>query len=118
MSLKMAAADIVISRAGAVTLAELARMRAVAVLIPSPNVTDNHQYKNAKVLADKGAAVIIEEKEFDGNIVSDTVKRLALDKVTRKEMSESIGSFYDMETSKKIFAEIKALVSGYKEKKQ
>ena len=118
MSFKMAAADIVISRAGAVTLAELARMRAAAILIPSPNVTDNHQYKNAKVLSDAGAAVIIEEKEFDGNIVSDTVKRLAADKDERTRMSENIGRFYDMETGNKIFAEIQALVSRYKEKKQ
>ncbi len=118
MSFKMAAADIVICRAGAMTLAELARMRATAVLIPSPNVTDNHQYKNAKVLADAGAALIIEEKEFDGNIVSDAVKRLASDNVTRQQMSENIGKFYDMETSKKIFAEINSLVCGYKKKKQ
>ena len=117
MSIKMAAADIVISRAGAVTLAELARMRATAILIPSPNVTDNHQYKNAKVLEDAGAAVIIEEKEFDGNIVSDTVKHLAADKAQRERMSENIGRFYDMETGKKMFAEINALVSKYKEKK-
>ena len=118
MSFKMAAADIVICRAGAMTLAELARMRATAVLIPSPNVTDNHQYKNAKVLADAGAAIIIEEKEFDGNIVSDTVKRLASDEAKRKKMAESIGKFYDMETSKKIFAEINSLVCAHKEKKQ
>ena len=118
MSLKMAAADIVICRAGAVTLAELARTRATAILIPSPNVTDNHQYKNAKVLSDAGAAIIIEEKEFDGNIVSDTVKRLASDGEKRRAMSESIGKFYDMETGKKMFCEINALVSRYKEKKQ
>ncbi len=118
MSFKMAAADIVICRAGAMTLAELARMRATAVLIPSPNVTDNHQYKNAKVLADAGAAVIIEEKEFDGDIVSNTVKRLAADKTLRKQMSENIGKFYDMETGKKIFAEIEKLVRSHKENKQ
>ena len=48
----MAAADLVICRAGAMTLTELAKMKKSAILIPSPNVTDNHQYKNAKVCGD------------------------------------------------------------------
>ena len=61
MPLRMAAADIVICRAGAMTVSELALMGKCAVFIPSPNVTDDQQYKNAKALADGGAAVIIRE---------------------------------------------------------
>ena len=117
MSLKMAAADIVISRAGAMTIAELARLVAVSVLIPSPNVTDNHQYKNAKVLADAGAAVIIEEKQFDGLIVADTVKRLADDPSERRKMSESISDFYNNDTNQMIYAEIERLVGEYTKRK-
>ena len=79
MSLKMAAADVVISRAGAMTLAELARLRAVSLLIPSPNVTADHQYKNAKLLEESGAAIIIQEEEFNGHNVSDTVAELLSD---------------------------------------
>ena len=111
MSLKMAAADVVICRAGAMTLAELARLGSVALLIPSPNVTDDHQYKNAKLLEDASAAKVIKESEFDGNIVSDTVNRLMNDSEQRKKMSENIGRFYDLQTNKKIFTEIERLIS-------
>ena len=109
MSLKMAAADIVICRAGAMTIAELARLGSVALLIPSPNVADDHQYKNAKVLEDMSAAFVIRESEFDGNIVSDTVLRLANDNELREKMSKNIGRFYDLQTNKKIFKEIERL---------
>ena len=111
MSLKMAAADIVICRAGAMTIAELARLGSVAILIPSPNVTDDHQYKNAKVLEDMSAAVVIKESEFDGNIVSDTVLRLASDGKLREKMSQNIGRFYDISTNRKIYSEIERLVA-------
>ncbi len=114
MSLKMAAADVVISRAGAMTIAELARLGAVSILIPSPNVTADHQYKNAKLLADKGAAVIIREDEFDGHNVSDTVSKLLADDALCKSMSESIGKFYDADTGTKIFNEIEKLVTNSK----
>ncbi len=114
MSLKMAAADVVICRAGAMTLAELTRLRSAAILIPSPNVTDNHQYKNAKILSDAGAAVVIEEKEFDGEVVANTVERLINDEVARQRMSENIGGFYDSMTGKKIYSEIECLVKKKK----
>lgn len=114
MSLKMAAADIVICRAGAMTLAELSRLGTPAVLIPSPNVTDNHQYKNAKVLADADAAVIIEEKQFDGEIVKKTVEELLFNSERLRQMSKNTSRFYDLETSAVIYSEIKKLVSKNK----
>ena len=64
MPKQMMAADLVIARAGAITLAELSCLGKPAILIPSPNVTDNHQYKNALVYAESGAAVLIEEKDL------------------------------------------------------
>jgi UDP-N-acetylglucosamine--N-acetylmuramyl-(pentapeptide) pyrophosphoryl-undecaprenol N-acetylglucosamine transferase len=114
MSLKMAAADVVICRAGAMTLAELSRLGTPAVLIPSPNVTDNHQYKNAKVLADADAAVIIEEKQFDGEIVKNTVEELLFNRERLDRMSKNTLRFYDLETSGRIYSEIKKLVSEKK----
>ena len=57
----LAAADLVISRCGAITLAEIRAAGKASVLIPSPNVAENHQYHNAMVLANHGAAVVIEE---------------------------------------------------------
>ena len=58
------AADLVISRAGALTLAELEAVGRAAVLIPSPNVAENHQYFNAMELQKADAAVVIEEKDL------------------------------------------------------
>ena len=62
-----AAADLVISRSGAATLSELSCAARPALLIPSPNVAENHQYHNAKALADRGAALVITEKDLDQN---------------------------------------------------
>ena len=59
----MAAADIIISRAGASSCNEIAASGTPCILIPSPNVTDNHQEKNARALADKGAAVLVLEQD-------------------------------------------------------
>lgn len=60
----LAAADAVISRAGAITLGELTALGKPAVLIPSPNVTHNHQYYNARSLSDRGGALLLEEKDL------------------------------------------------------
>ena len=69
----LAAADLVISRAGALTLAELEAVGRAAVLIPSPNVAENHQYYNAMELQKVGAAVVIEEKDLTGEKLVQTV---------------------------------------------
>ncbi len=61
----MAAADIVISRCGALTIAEIAAMKKASILIPSPNVSENHQYYNGKVLEDLNAAILLEEKDLN-----------------------------------------------------
>lgn len=72
----LAAADLVISRAGALTLAELEAAGRAAVLIPSPNVAENHQYYNALELQKAGAAVVIEEKDLTGEKLVETVAGL------------------------------------------
>ena len=69
-------ADLVISRAGALTLAELEAEGRAAVLIPSPNVAENHQYYNAMELQKAGAAVVIEEKDLTGEKLISTVSGL------------------------------------------
>ncbi|MCI2046237.1 MAG: undecaprenyldiphospho-muramoylpentapeptide beta-N-acetylglucosaminyltransferase [Faecalibacterium sp.] len=75
----LAAADLVISRAGALTLAELEAAGRAAILIPSPNVAENHQYYNALELQKAGAAVVIEEKNLTGEKLIETVKKLTED---------------------------------------
>lgn len=64
MNVAYSACDLLITRAGATTIAEITALGIPAVLIPSPNVAENHQYHNAKSLADKNAAVLIEEKNI------------------------------------------------------
>ena len=72
----LAAADLVISRAGALTLAELEAVGRAAILIPSPNVAENHQYYNAMELQKAGAAVVIEEKDLTGEKLVQTVSEM------------------------------------------
>ena len=110
MPLYMAAADLVICRAGAMTLTEVAMMRKPVILIPSPNVTDNHQYKNAKVLADADAAELIEEKDLTEDRLQEAVCRLASDEALRQRMSENIARFAREDAGLLIYKEIMALL--------
>ena len=106
----MAAADLLICRAGAMTISEVAMMRRPAIFIPSPNVTENHQYKNARVLEEAGAAVIIEEKNLTGEGLTKTAVSLLSDDKSRREMGEAAGRFAVADANKKIFYEIKKLL--------
>ena len=111
MPLYMAAADVVICRAGAMTLAELAMIGKPAILIPSPNVTDNHQYKNAKVVADKGGAFLIEENADMGSAVVKAIEEIYADRERREEMSRAMRSFARPDAGKNIYNEIVNLIS-------
>lgn len=82
----MAAADLVIARSGAMTLTEIAALGRASILIPSPNVTENHQYYNAKTYSDKNAAVLIEEKDLSGEVLYEEVKKLMDDKYGLQSM--------------------------------
>jgi len=84
------ASDIVIARCGAMTISELSACGSVAILIPSPNVTNNHQYKNAKLLSDKSAAIMIEEKNLNKDILISTVDDLIKSPEKRKTLSANI----------------------------
>lgn len=111
----MAAADVVICRAGAMTLTEVARMGKATVIIPSVNVTDGHQYKNAKSLADGGAAIMVEESELkNGARVSELLDRLYSDADFRAEMSARIRDFADEDVEKNILQNIRTLLDSYK----
>lgn len=76
MPLYMRACDIAITRSGAITLCELASAQIASILIPSPNVSENHQFKNAKTLADMGAAILIEEDALTSDRLIKEVKEL------------------------------------------
>jgi len=79
MDVVMTAADVVLCRAGASTIAELSLMGKPAVLVPSPNVTDNHQEKNARAVERAGGAVVLLEKECTGEKLYSTVADLLRD---------------------------------------
>ena len=106
MPLRMAAADLVISRAGAMTLSELALMKKACVLIPSPYVADNHQFLNAKTLADADAAVLVEESTLKDGSLNASVKLLWRDEPHRARMSRSIASFADADANRRIWDDI------------
>ena len=112
MPLRMAAADIVISRAGAMTVSELAMMKKTSIMIPSPNVTNNHQYKNAKVIADMGGTVLLEEKELTDGRLKKEVEKLLSDEDKRRRMGDAISHFADLDANKLIYEEILKLVKS------
>lgn len=72
----LAASDLIISRAGALSVAEMTVCGRACILIPSPNVTGNHQYYNAKAVADRGGAILIEEKDLTAEGLIKEVMRL------------------------------------------
>jgi len=81
-----AAADLIVSRAGALTVTETAHSAKASILVPSPNVTNNHQYFNAKVLADAGAAALLTEQQMNEGGLTDVIAELAADKDRLHEM--------------------------------
>lgn len=105
----LACADIVVCRAGAMTLSEIAAMHKASVIIPSPNVTNNHQYKNAKVLADKDAAFLIEEKDLTGELLCQKVKEYAENEALRLQTEENIKQFAVYDTLDRIYDIVKKL---------
>ncbi len=89
----LAAADVAICRCGAITLSELAALSVPSILIPSPNVTDNHQYKNGKYVAEKGAAILIEEKDLSAKILTDKIKSIINNPSAAASLKKKISEF-------------------------
>lgn len=88
MATYMKAADIVISRAGASTISEIRASGACSILIPSPNVKNNHQYHNAHTLVEIGGAVMLEEKQLSVQTLIEHVERLEKDSVLRMDLAK------------------------------
>lgn len=114
---RMAAADIVIARAGAMTISELALGGKCSVFIPSPNVTDDQQYKNAAVLADAGAAVVLREGAELGDRLCETVEKLMNDGTLRADMEKKITAFGAPKANRDIYTDLVRLVQNKKQKK-
>ena len=84
---EMKAADVVIARSGATTLAELAASGRPAILVPLPTSTDDHQRKNADVVARAGAAVVVDERELNGGSLAAAITALVSDPERRRQMA-------------------------------
>ena len=93
MDREMTRAELVICRAGATTIAELAAARRPAILVPLPTATDDHQRKTAEVVARTGGAVVIEERELTGERLADQIHGLVNDPTRRAGMSAAIATF-------------------------
>ena len=106
----LAAADLVISRAGALTLAELEAAGRAAILIPSPNVAENHQYYNALELAKANAAVVIEEKDLSGEKLVAEVKALLDEEGKLARMGQNARSLSVDDSLGRITAQLLRLV--------
>ena len=117
MPFRMAAADMVISRSGAITLSEVAAGQKAAVLIPSPNVTDNQQYKNAKVFADAGGAVLIEEKDLTPERICSEVSAVLENPARMHRLEKNISAFAVPDSNERIYREIISLADGKKAEK-
>ena len=98
----MAAADVIISRAGASSCNEIAACGTPAVLIPSPNVTDNHQEKNARVVADRGGAVLLLEKDCTAEKLYAQVRDILKDKARAEKMSTALRQNVILDSSERI----------------
>lgn len=119
MPKKLSAADLVISRAGAMTVTEMARLAKPCIMIPSPHVADDHQYKNAKLLEDAGAVRIIREDKatlkVEDRIVGE-VSGLLSDPAARQGLSRNIAAFAGKDAGVLILREIESLLKKYEKK--
>ena len=108
----MAAADLVICRAGAATIAEVAAAGKPAIFVPSPNVTDNHQEKNARILEGRGGAVVLRENECDGDKLYETAAALLRDPERLKRMGGAVQAMAVPDSAQKIYEIILELTRG------
>ncbi|WP_226619986.1 undecaprenyldiphospho-muramoylpentapeptide beta-N-acetylglucosaminyltransferase [Cytobacillus firmus] len=107
----LAGASLVVSRAGATTLAEITSLGIPSILIPSPYVTNNHQEKNARALSDHGAAELLLEKELTGKKLIDSIDRIILNKDKMDSMKEASRKLGIRDASNRLYKLMEELVS-------
>ncbi|MFP3860314.1 MAG: undecaprenyldiphospho-muramoylpentapeptide beta-N-acetylglucosaminyltransferase [Bacteroidales bacterium] len=110
MDMAYAAADLIISRAGAGTISELALVKKPVILVPSPNVAEDHQTRNAKTLVDKGAAVLIKDNEANTELIKKALEVIN-DDTKLNELSSNIQNMAKQNSAKLIAEEILKLIN-------
>ena len=114
MDREMTAADLVICRSGATTLSELAAAGRAAILVPLPTATDDHQRKNAEVVARSGGAVVIEQRDLTGARLADAVLAITGDPGRRAVMASAARQFARPDAAARIADKVWELASGAK----
>jgi UDP-N-acetylglucosamine--N-acetylmuramyl-(pentapeptide) pyrophosphoryl-undecaprenol N-acetylglucosamine transferase len=109
MDLAYAAADVVISRSGAIAVSELCIAKKPSILVPSPNVAENHQMKNAMALVNKDAAQLVTDKDANETLVDEALK-LLFDGQRSAELSENISKLAKPNATNEIVDEIEKLI--------
>lgn len=102
MPLYLNACDVAVTRSGALTVSEITAAGKASVMIPSPNVTGNHQYFNAKVVADRGGSELIEEKNLSDGQVADLLEKLEGESALLESMAKASSSLGRMDASEVI----------------
>ena len=111
MDYAYAAADIIVSRAGAGTISELCLVGKPAILIPSPNVAEDHQTRNAEALTKRDAALLIADNQAVKSLVDEAIKLIA-DKTRRDRFSENIRKMADKDADLRIAREVLKLTKN------
>ena len=104
MPVVMDAADVMLSRAGASTISEITATARPSILVPSPNVTANHQEKNARVLSGRGAAVLMLESESSGDKLYDTVQSMLADPAGLEKMRAELREMAIGDANERIYS--------------
>jgi len=112
MPARLAAADLVVCRAGATTLAELAAAGRPAILVPFPHAADDHQRFNAETVAESGGAIVIRDDELDGDRLADAVERLGEDAEGRARMGRAARALARLDAAERIADIADALIAG------
>lgn len=102
--------DIIVTRAGASTLSEIIALKIPSIIIPSPYVTNNHQYKNALDLVNRNAAVMIEEKDLKSDIIVRTIDDMLRDKKILENMKNNLESLQVKNSATVIYDSIRKLL--------
>ena len=113
MNARMRAADVLVARAGASTLAELTVLGRASVLVPLPTAADDHQRKNARVLQAAGAAEVIEERDLTGERLAATLTGLAADPARRRVMADQARRLGRPDAAARVADRIIALAGGH-----
>jgi len=102
--------DLIVTRAGASTLSEIIALDLPSILIPSPYVPNNHQYKNALDLVNANASILIEEKDLEGNIIVRNIDKIINDDKKLNDMKKGLETLKVDNSAEIIYKNIKKLI--------